>query len=217
MKKGDKIVQEIISNPEDERLPNDLLREFQKGYPVENLSLLMQCKDEQVCKSAVWIASELGDKCCLLFEDIIRFLSHRMKYIRFFAIDCILSCSASDDGEGIAKVISLLEDIESSVRWKALQFLSRATIAQLEKGLAYYESKQRDSLHTSGIQLLMDANNKKHENVMVFLNSEIPLLRKYGAAAAARIFDYNPELLRIASNSNDSDIKEFSEDFLRLK
>jgi hypothetical protein len=217
MKKGDKIVQEIISNPEDEGLPNELLREFQKGYPIENLRILMQYEDEQISKSAVWIASELGDKCCLFIEDIISFLSHRMKYIRFFAIDCILSCSVQDDGTGIAKAISLLEDTESSVRWKALHFLSRVTITHLEKGMAYYKSKHRDSLHTSGIQLLIDATNKKHEDIMVLLNNEIPLLRKYGVAAAARIFDYNPEFLRIAFKSNDLDIKEFAEDFLRFK
>lgn len=76
-------------------LENRLLAEFQTGYPLHKLRLLLRAPDEKVVAAAIWIASELGSDTRPLFDDVVSLMEHPSKQVRFFALDCYGSvCTA---------------------------------------------------------------------------------------------------------------------------
>ena len=107
-------------------LENELLKEFQQGYPISKLRLLLRAHDEGVVEAAVWIASELGSDAMPLFSDIADLLRHASLKVRFFALDCLTVNAQPKDVRAVNVGLDLIEDPEPSVKWKALMFLSSA-------------------------------------------------------------------------------------------
>src|SRR5882672_288042 len=64
-------------------LMNDLLAEFHRGYPLENLRFLLQNDNTELVKVGAWIASELGEKGKPLLNDVSPLLQHPKSRVRF--------------------------------------------------------------------------------------------------------------------------------------
>src|SRR5882672_3886156 len=125
--RGDVLVERIRQGGtgEDAR---ELIAEFAAGYPIANLRRLFQSELDDAVKTGVWIASELGERIAPLLGDLSALLRHPLRYVRGFALDAILVAASPHNGDVIAEAVCLIDDEDEGVRWKAMQFLSRASV-----------------------------------------------------------------------------------------
>lgn len=209
-----KLTESILAKPNSSRagvVANDLLREHHRGYPLENLRALLSSVDPKVVKLGAFIACELGPKGRPLLPDVMRLIDHPEKSVRFDLIDCVLLWAGPSDKAELASIITLLEDSEPAVRWKAIDFLSRADSTQLEAALAALEASEPNSVNVRGLRWLIGDQASSPEDVKAILQSHDKILRKYGVAAARRMFKISKEPLLYAASINDSDVKNFAE------
>ena len=207
--KADLLLQNLERDPNNGELANDLLEQIFQGYPVENIRCLLLSHDESLLKAGIWIASELGSKCRPLHKEISTLLNNPNYYVRFFAIDCVLSTLHKDDHELILKVSDLLEDQNAVVRRKVMDFLARIPAEQISDVLqiSAFSSLRRE--HKEGIELMISPAQSQ-DLIQKFISCENPILRRYGASAAARIYRDHPNLLDLAFESDDDDLRIFA-------
>jgi hypothetical protein len=197
-------------------LTNRLLREFQRGYPLENLRRYLRSDQARLVAIGVWIASELGQTAKPLLDDVSALLTHPLKRVRFFSIDCVLLWAGPSDGCALASVIALMDDAETAVRWKVLDFLSRASREQLQGALSYLLITEPKSRHIPGLKWMLSSDLKKPKEVIAALHNQDSLTRRYGVVAAVRMSKDNPQPLFDASSVEDSDVKAFADSGIRL-
>jgi len=192
-------------------LTNKLLEEFQQGYPLDNLRLLLRSENERLVNTGIWIASELGEWGKPLLNDVSPLLKHPAKRVRYFAIDCILLWAAPPNRFELASVVALMDDSEAAVRMKAMDFLCRASKEQLLAGLAYLEDTEPESTHIRGLHWFLGSSRTNPKEVISALQSAESLCRKYGVVAATQMSKENMEPLLYASSMDDPDVKRFTE------
>jgi len=195
---------------------NDLLEEFGRGYPLDNLRPLLLHNNSRVATTGAWIASELGAKGSVLLEDVSPLIGHPEKGVRFWAIDCVLLWAGPSDQAELASVIELLNDPEPGVRWKAMDFLSRATREQLEAALSSLEAREPNSMNVRGLRWLIGSHASDLQDVKTALQSQDGVLRKYGVVAARRMSKDNREPLLYAASLSDPDVKNFADSSITL-
>src|SRR5579884_983719 len=138
-----KLTEQIMVNPNFSKagiLANDLLTEFHQGYALDNLLPLLHSQNEELVGIGIWIASELGEKGKPLLRDVFPLLRHSSKRVRFLAIDCLLVWADPSHKYELTSVVALLEDAQSVVRRKTMDFLSRASREQIQAALSYLEA-----------------------------------------------------------------------------
>jgi len=219
MTSGTDLVKTIMNSPDDPNigiLANELLTAFKRGYPVEELRQLLLSRNDEVAKIGAWIASELGKKGERFLGDAVALLRHPVKNVRFFAVDCILCWAGPSNGRELASVIPLMDDSESSVRWKVMDFLSLASFEQLEAVLSYLYAMEANSEHVSGLQWLLGPKGSSPEEVSSAMRSQNALLRKYGIVSAVRLPERTRDLLSSASSDDDPAVNQFVADMIKL-
>jgi len=217
MKKVEKIIEQIITNPEvadDELLGDRLLQQFHRGAPLDYLRPLLQSPDERLASLGAWIASELGEKGKPLLGIVGSLLRYPAKQVRFWAIDCVLLWAGPSDGREISQAIRLIDDPEKAVRWKAMDFLFRASRGQLESALAFMGKEEPVSPNVLGLRWLLSNAGRDAETVEAELRSSSTQMRKYAAAAAVRISKENRHPLLVAASSDDLDIANLADRWL---
>ncbi len=213
MGKGDELIARVIRGDKDAELSaNNLLAEFQRGYPIDRLATLLESETEEVVKTGVWIASELGGKAAPHLKRIAALLSHPHPHVRFFAIDSVLTCATVADGKIAADVVLLLGDKDSAVRWKALVFLVQAPQALLNAALACLSQSNDRSAHLVGLRLLASSDSEIRRTAGSYLDSEDDILKRYGTVAAVRVAREDTSLLNRALLSADSELRQFIDD-----
>lgn len=197
-------------------LTNQLLREFHRGYPLERLRTLLHSEDERLVNTGIWIASELGEKGKPLLSDVLVLIKHPLKRVRFFTIDCILLWAGPSNKPELASAASMIDDPESAVRWKAMNFLWRASREQLLAALSHFEMTQPDSVHFRGLNWLLSRDAGNPEEVKDALRNQDSRMRKYEVVAAARMSPNNSEPLFYSASLEDPDVKDFADSAIQL-
>ena len=145
--RGDELLSRVMGETITEgETAYDLLTEFQRGYPVSKLRLLLNASNRDAVAAGTWIASELAISARPLFNDVVNLLHYPFAYVRFFALEYILSCVRPEDEDAISTVLDLVEDPEHSVRWLALTFLAMAPAAILRAAMAGRDPADRHLL-----------------------------------------------------------------------
>ncbi len=217
--RAERLTKLILANPNAPQVgvvANDLLREYHRGYPLENLRPLLVHDDPSVVKTGAFIASELGAKGSPLLSDIVRLVGHPEKSVIFDVIDCVLLWATPSNKSELASVVTLLSDPESGVRWKAMDFLSRASAEQLGAALSFLEGKEPNSVNVRGLRWLVGSHASVPQDVKTVLQSQEEVLRKYGVVAASRMYRTSPEPLAYAASLNDPDVKHFADTTIEL-
>lgn len=206
---------ELISRLEHDGDVSDvsaLLEHFLAGYDTNNLKRLLESNNEKALEAGVWLASELGAKACPLLPCVSRLLNHVSSYIKLFALDVVLLCAHSQDSDILADAIALLLDVDDTVRWKAMNFVARADVAQLcaSATRAYNVDLQKRTIW------LVDLQHSRNRSAAILQALESPkrLERLFAAAAAARHFKDDTAPLEAACFSQDPEVSSFAKDFL---
>lgn len=218
MKDINELIEELTRNPEtadDGLLLNELLEQFQDKAPLECLRPLLLSSDPQLASAGAWIASELGVPGKPLLDVVASLLVHPDKRVRFWSIDCVLLWADPLNCRELATAVRLLDDSEKAVRWKAMGFLSRASTQQLSSALRWLLKEEPESTDLHGLQWLLGAGNDAGAIEAMLVSSQ-PKMRKYAAAAAARLAANNQHPLSVASASHDTEVAEFAADRLSI-
>jgi hypothetical protein len=206
------LIERIQSAPQNDRvgvLSNELLREFQRGYPLVDLEYMLKSDDNDVVAVAIWITSELGEKCRPLLRSVIPLLDHPFQRVRFWALDCLLWASP-EKGCDFAHGIALLNDPEDGIRRKVLDLLFRMSDEQLRAALSCSEGNRLSPGASDGLRWLLSDDGRLSDRIMDGLRSSDSDLRKFAAVGAARLSKQDKEPLHLASKLDDVDIAKFS-------
>jgi hypothetical protein len=196
-------------------LENALLAQFQRGYPMSKLRILLQAKDDGAAAAGMWIASELGGAVRPLFRDIVKLMHHPAKKVRFYSLDCVLVCAGREDDEAINRGVDLIDDDESAVRWKALFFLAAVQDEALRAALTARSRRDGDRPYGQKLlQLLGSAVTHDSAAILAGLTDNDPMLRRFAAGMAARMARRDSSSLSRAAQSHDSTISQFAKDML---
>lgn len=192
----------------------ELIDEFVAGYPVANLRRLFESEVEEAVKTGAWIASELGERVVPLLRDLSGLLRHRLFYVRAFALDAILLAASPNNGDVIAEAVRLIDDEAEGVRWKAIHFLSRASVQQLRASVRYLT----DIRHAALVRWLLEVtSNVRIADITDGADDVAASKRRFAAAAAARVERTTLEPLRYVAESKDAEISSFARDWLKIR
>lgn len=210
---GDVLMSRIAAGDGDaDALASRLLDEFFSGYPVEKLNQLLRSDNERIVEAGAWIASELGQLAKPLIDELGRLLIHPSSSVRFDVLDSVLVAATEEDGPTIALAVQTLDDAERGVRWKAMNFLARASDAQLAASLAHMD---KPSIAELTSWLLDCDQNTDATAVIARIQDSNRRVRLFAAAAAARIGPRNSSALLRAVESSDIEVRSFAADRVR--
>jgi hypothetical protein len=210
--RGDLLIEQILSGatvPDD--IANELLDEFHGEYPVANLLTMLQSEHEHTVRVGIWIASELGASAAPLIGEITSLLQHPSRYVRFFAVDAVLSSATARHGPAIAAAISLIGDSDEAVRWKAIRLLANAGESELEASRPYLSTPE---LHELVRWLQSTGGGQGTEQIEDALRDGLPAKRLVAAAAAARHAETSRAPLEAAAESRDPEVSSFASEVL---
>ncbi|TMR98697.1 hypothetical protein [Nonomuraea basaltis] len=211
---GEDLIERILAHPADGDLvgsaANDLLSELYAGYPVEKLTRLLHSGDDRILPTATWLLSELAELAAPLMDEVPPLLSSPIRTVRYDAIAVVLEIADERHGPIIAQVMNLSRDPESAVRWKVLDFLSEASVDQLEAGASSLPSGQIKEL-TEWL-ILQDTEEPDLPGIVIRLEEGDPVTRLFAAAAAASLSDKeDTNLLEHAAMVEEEEIRSFAQ------
>jgi HEAT repeat protein len=203
--------------PDSGVLANDLLEACYGGRHLGELLELCLSKDPSVAATGAWIISELGSSARPLLESLVPLLSHPNANVRFSMIGTVLTCATGEsDAKALSEALRLLEDPERSVRWKATDFLFRATTKQLKAAQAHMETADSGSVYVAALKWLSGTWPPPDSEVLQWLQGDSTVSRKFAVAAASRLAGPSPGLLRAAASSEDPDVRQYAESRLGI-
>lgn len=136
---------------------NAMLKLFFEGYPVEGLNALLAGNDN-LKFSGAWIASELGAKASKVKCRLIPLLGHSDRYIRYFSIDSLQNIVAGGDEYMVLMVLKMMEDPDSAVRVRAMQFACSVSSEHYDN---LYQNSDAPELRQS-LDLIVNHHAKKY-------------------------------------------------------
>ena len=204
-----------VLNPDyensDGRLSNDLLDEFHRGYPIENLKLLINSDLLSARGTAAFIATELGLKVTPLLKEIASLLDMPTPRARYDAMETLWKCSTHRDGWAMGAVLHCLEDPWPGVRSGAIDAVRLADRKALLAGFKYLKTECPETVYSLFGNAFLRVERGKMEVLESLMKHEDPIARRFAVGLATR-----PRLvvdetrLQIALKSSDREISEFA-------
>ncbi|MFD9950572.1 hypothetical protein ACFWYW_43700 [Nonomuraea sp. NPDC059023] len=210
---GDALIELIRTHPADDDIvgpaAGDLLGELRAGYPVENLGRLLRSEDEAIAGTGAWLLAELAELAAPMMDEIPALLSHRNRIVGYYAIAVVLENAGERHGPAIAQVLALSRDPESAIRWKVLEFLTEASVEQLEAGASCLPPGRLRDL-TEWL-VLQEDEEPDASGIITRLTDGDPLTRLFAAAAATSLSGPDDMgLLEHAAGTGDEEIRSFA-------
>jgi hypothetical protein len=186
--------------------------------PVERLRALLRSDSELLVEVGAWIATELGPAANAVLPEIAALLDSPRGAVRLAAVEVVQASATADDSPTIAKAIRLVDDPEPAVRLAVLTFLAKANadglVAAFPDGTGFSFLTRwlaRVAANVSGDHDLVE----RVEVVLDRLGSADPRVRRFAAAAAARLARYTWVPLERAATSTDPSVSAFAVGELR--
>ena len=218
--KGERLLQELYDNPEEFRNNGktcQLLQEYFNGFSLETLRDLLHSKEQPLRMVGVWILSELGEDGSCLFEDIIPLLDEDNRYIRYHVLEIISVCATGENTIKFVNILPYMECGDEVIRNLVMRLVSNTD--RLTFKIIANTIKQNDSrlkLHYEGISKLVDIEKVSPEQVILMLNDNEKLNRKYGVIMAKKLYKKYPSIIHEYVDSEDLDISRFSKEVIEV-
>lgn len=209
---GKKLIEELLANP---KLFNkshkgyDLLQEYFKGLPLETLIPLLKTSDKSIQGPALWIVSELGNEGCSLLPYVLPFVSSEERFLKYYALECIIVCSKGNHIKEFIHIIKAMNSEDEVIRVLAMYLISNADDIQLQEGIKLVEGLSNNTAHSRGLSALRECASLDSQEIRNMIDSDSPLIRKYGVIAAKKVYQENSNLINYASTSLDPDVQKF--------
>lgn len=193
-----------------ERGPQTTYYECFRGYPVENVSMLLQSDNEVVTQSGAWIASELGRDARPILNCLLPLFKHRNVRVRYYSVETVLTAASDENGEIVGGAVALITDQERPVRQMAFQLMTRADSSLLAAGLLFIEDPGTAAL----LEWVLKGEGDSGD-IEVRLHESNSLKQVFAVIAAARIYTRSPQYLQVATSLGESDAHSFAISELR--
>lgn len=193
-----------------------LLQKYFDGFPIESLRPLLSSRDQLIRKVAIWIISELGTDSGFI-NDIIPLVNDEDRYIKYHALEIIAMCSTNKNIEKFILLFPHLVSDDEVIRILTTRLISNAYMQQLEMSAKYFGLKESyNKLHLEGLLKLIEIESITSEQVLLMINSDEPITRKYGVISAKKLYSRNPDLVNKAMSSDDYDIVKFAKEVVEI-
>lgn len=210
--RAEQLIGDLLAVPSRFTKGYELLQAYLKGAPVETLRPLLRGADETVRREAVWVVSELGRQAFLLLDDVVPLIDSGDRYLAFHAMESVTLCATGAGAPAFAHVVARLEDADEVLRTLSMFLMSNVDVSQLAATVDIGLHNE----HEEGLRLLLDPSASE-ESVLSFINSDEPLRRRYGAIAAARLYEKCPRLMDEVSKMEDAEVGSFIDSVLRMR
>lgn len=212
------LIEELLADPSgfaDRGRAYQLLQAYFSGAPLETLRPLLRSADAHVRRAAAFVVSELGVKACPVLDDVLSLMNSGDRYLTFHAMESTALCATGERSKEFFHIVGKLEDPDEVLRSLSMFLMSNAAASQLGAALTLAE-RSRHNAHEEGLRVLIDAS-ASDEAVLTLVHSDQPLRRRYGAVAAARLYELRPQLLKNAEATEDRDVDSFMSSFLNQR
>jgi hypothetical protein len=118
------------------------------------------------------------------------------------------------NGPELAFAVTLVDDPEKAVRWKALNFLLMASLEQLRSALFHFEEHIPESPFRDELRWMLSPSALDSTGIADRLRESSLRHRKFAAVAAARRASVDLQCLRDAVDSDDPEVAQFARDAL---
>jgi hypothetical protein len=207
--RGNKLIARVLSGDEwASGISNDLLNEFFRGYPIENLVKLLRSDDERVVQSGAWIASELARDAQPILRHLIPLFDYPNMNVRYYCVETALTAAADTDGEVMGCAISRITDSERPVRKMAFVLMARADAPSLAAGLPYIGDPEIAGL----LEWVLEVEREPcdDDEIASRLRGSDGLGRLFAVVAAARIYGRSPHYLQLAASLSESEAQSLA-------
>lgn len=186
-----------------------LLQEYFRDLPVEDLRALLRNVDPQVQRAAIWLASELGSQAAGVLEEAVALTQSSDLYIAYHALETVGVCAEQSSADASVYVLQSMAHQESAIRRLAMRLLGNFDISFLENLASKSLPLENAEDHARGLGALVQ---EEPRFIAPLLESESALLRKYGGILARRVFEVDPTPIMEAMEHDDSDVRSFAEE-----
>lgn len=214
MESAEVLLQALLVDPHNEDRAMQLLHRLNEGGDQGVIVRLLRHDTAKLAELGAWLASELGAQCAAIYPDVVRHLRHPGWRVRFWLLDCVLACAGEQQAADLATAAKLLDDENSAVRWKAMQFLARASTQQLEFARDCLSAQSREGDLVRGVSVLADVDAGRYDEILPLIHHDRALLRKLGGVAAVRARGAQRHFLDVAMASDDEEVRSFAKDWL---
>ncbi|MES2789348.1 MAG: hypothetical protein V4719_06980 [Planctomycetota bacterium] len=215
------LIRELLSDPvdfENRGRGNELLQFYGDGISLDSLLPLLSHHHVSVRGTAMFVAAELGVRGRPLVDAIAPLVDDSDSHIAWDAMESIFLCTTDTFMERFVVVVKQLGNSSRPLRHLAMRLISKADLAQLLGARSRCEELGEDALvHAKCLQILIDSESGEGRNVREMLDSNIELVRLYGAIAANRLYRMHPELLEYAASNSNQDVGMFATEALDVK
>jgi hypothetical protein len=205
--RGDELLALVLSGDES-GISNDLLNEFFRGYPIDNLVKLLRSDDKRVVQNGAWIASELARDAKPILRYLIPLFDSPDMRVRYYCVETALTAATDEDGEVMGSAILRIADDERPVRRVTFELMARADRLPLLAGVPYIKD--------SGIVALLEwvleieSESRGDDEIAAWLHESDGLGRLFAVVAAARVYRRNPHYLQLAASLSESDAQSLA-------
>jgi hypothetical protein len=145
-------------------------------------------------------------------DDVVPLIDSCDRYLAFHAMESVTLCATGVRAPEFVHVVAKLDDPDEVLRSLSMFLMSNAETSQLVGAI----EGELHSVHQEGLRLLLDAS-ASDEAVLVFIHSDEPLRRRYGAVAAARLYERSPRLIDEVRTMEDGEVGSFLDSALRSR
>lgn len=122
-RRGDSMVEYVLSGREGKGLVSGLAAEFRRGYPLDRLFLLLDSEDPEVAVTGAMIASEIGKLVAPIADRLCPYLSHPTPWVRSDIADALLNSGPPYSRQTLTALEALTIDENDYIRRKAQAFV----------------------------------------------------------------------------------------------
>lgn len=164
----------------------DTYGQFYKGFPIDNLRPLLSSPSDKVLGLGTFLANELGWRARALTPELAELMGSSNAGIRFNVIGALTDCTTEEHGEILGKLLQCLEDPDSGVRWRVVEFIRLAGSGQFAVAIRNAASQRPNSIYTDLDQAFRHSRVVTEAMVRQLTSHSDPALRLFAAGLALR-------------------------------
>lgn len=195
-----------------------LLEEYFNGLSKETLHDLLCNENKLIRKISLWIISELGRTAIDFLEEVVPQMNDDDPVICYYASEMV-ACYATDKYmDDFMRVFAFFEHSNPKIRRLSMRNISNLTDSRIKEAYAYsVNNKNLSDSHEKGLLSLININTLTISDITAMLNSDDGVIRKYGVIAASKVYEKYPEIIKESVNSEDLDVRHYSEIKVRVE
>ncbi|NGO51814.1 hypothetical protein [Allomesorhizobium camelthorni] len=194
-------------------LANDILCEFERGFPIENLRPLLVSSNENTLAAVAFLLTFMGFRANCFVVEITALLDAQDSRTRSDAIESLANCTTPADDAALGRVLLRLDDEHPGVRWKVIQFIRLAQPWQLKLGLENAAKLRPDSAFATLVKVHGQHFAATEKKLRWLLAHTDPIVRRFGAAIATKPrYVVDEGFVEMALQSDDAEVSGIATD-----